>query len=960
MALTKGQMLGDRYRIAKLLGQGGMGAVYRAWDTRLNAPVALKEMIPQPGLDAETLTHLREQFRQEAEVLARLSHPNLVGVTDFFEEAGNAYLVMRFVEGESLASLVEREGALPEARVLTWARQLLDALTYCHGRSIIHRDVKPHNVIITPDGHAVLVDFGLVKLWDSRDPHTKSVMRGMGTPEYAPPEQYAVRVQHTDSRSDLYSLGATLYHALTGQFPASANDRIASPESFLAPRQIVPGISEQFEAVILRAMSLSLEERFSSAVEMREALENTAPSLPAPLLHSAARARASTKVMWTKRAAKRALGWTIKGAIAVVLTIVAIVVVAKPWESAVRPTVGPTSGPPATLTPTPMPTPTPAPALAGTPVWQPVAAISPDNAGRVTELARWGKGAIEEITWSPDGSWLAVASMLGVHLYDARTLVEVRVMEPDARVEAVAFPPDGKTLLASGSEGGLRLWRTSDGELLRSWDDAGYVLGAAFSPQGRLAASASGDGRVRVWDVSSGVPLHILEGHTDWVWSVAFSPDGDVLASASEDGTVRLWDVSSGSSLRVIDEPSGAVRCVAFSPDGETLASLSGDGTLRLWRAGDGTLVYALEGGAGNSGVAFSPDGTMLVSGSDVVRMWQVSDGTLLRTLAGHTASIRSIAFAPSGAVLASSADDGTVRLWRVADGAPQRILEYTAPVWSVAFSPDGKTFASGSNDGTVRLWQVTDGTIVRVLEGHTGVIFGVAFSPDGRILASASGDSSVRLWQVSNGAFLRALLGHEGAVHGVAFSPDGEMLASTSDDGTLRVWQVDDGSAVIVLPAYETALLGVAFSPDGAFLASGTADGKVQLWRHSDWTLARTLEKHTGPVWAVAFSPDGEMLASASEDGTVRLWQVSAEMRSRELWGHRWPAYSVAFSPDGTLLASGSGEDRMRLWQVSDGACLGLYFQPMVRSVAFSVDGKLVASGGDDGSVRLWGVLEE
>ncbi len=249
MPVTFGQTLQHRYRVLSLLGQGGMGAVWRAWDERLNIPVALKEMTPQPGMDPALLAGLRAQFRQEAQVLARLHHPNLVRVIDFFEESGNAYLVMDLVEGRSLADLIAARGLLPEAQVLAWADQLLDALAYCHARGVVHRDIKPQNIIITSaaeDGRGgnrpVLVDFGLVKLWDPRDPRTRTAMRGMGTPEYAPPEQHDPG-SHTDPRSDLYSLGATLYHALTGQAPPTATLRIARPEVFRPPRTLAPHIS---------------------------------------------------------------------------------------------------------------------------------------------------------------------------------------------------------------------------------------------------------------------------------------------------------------------------------------------------------------------------------------------------------------------------------------------------------------------------------------------------------------------------------------------------------------------------------------------------------------------------------------------------------------------------------------------------------------------------------------------
>ncbi len=272
MSLKQGQVLQNRYRIVTPLGQGGMGAVYRAWDVRLNVPVALKEQIPQPDLDAAMLAQLRQQFGQEAMTLARLSHPNLVRVTDYFEEDGNAYLVMEFLEGENLAQRVERDGPVPETQVLVWARQLLDALVYCHAQGIVHRDIKPQNILLRPDGRAVLVDFGLVKLWNSKDPHTQTVLRGMGTPEYAPPEQYGRKGQTTDPRSDLYSLGASLYHALTGEAPPTASERMADPKLFQPVRALNPSVSPATETAITRALEPVRDARWSTATEMAQAL----------------------------------------------------------------------------------------------------------------------------------------------------------------------------------------------------------------------------------------------------------------------------------------------------------------------------------------------------------------------------------------------------------------------------------------------------------------------------------------------------------------------------------------------------------------------------------------------------------------------------------------------------------------------------------------------------------------
>ncbi|MFP4394501.1 MAG: protein kinase domain-containing protein [Anaerolineales bacterium] len=272
MAIANGQRLQERYHIISKLGTGGMGAVYQAQDTRLNVRVALKEMFPPPNLDAASIHALNQQFQQEAQILARLKHPHLVRVSDYFIERGNAYLVMDFIQGHSLAEHIRRTGPLPEDQVVTWGGQLLDALAYCHAQDIIHRDVKPQNVIIQSNGDAVLVDFGLVKLWDPDDPRTKTAMHGMGTPEYAPPEQYGIAGGHTDARSDIYSVGATLYHALTGHAPPTATLRMADPEHFKPLQTIAPHVSKNIAKTIMKALELARSQRWQRAEEMAEAL----------------------------------------------------------------------------------------------------------------------------------------------------------------------------------------------------------------------------------------------------------------------------------------------------------------------------------------------------------------------------------------------------------------------------------------------------------------------------------------------------------------------------------------------------------------------------------------------------------------------------------------------------------------------------------------------------------------
>ncbi len=248
--LAVSTLLRDRYRIVELIGRGGMGAVYKAEDVRLVGRLcALKEVLPDPSgvPGAEEQTH--DQFYREASTLARLDHPNLPKVSDYFAENGREYLVMDFVPGHDLRELIDdarrQDIFLPEDTVLAWAVQLCDALTYLHTQDppVLHRDIKPSNIKLTPRGVVKLVDFGLVKLLLPDDNRTVTVVQGRGTQAYTPLEQYGGDTGHTDIRSDIYALGATLYNLLTGQVPADAKQRFLKPGSLVPPRDVNPRIS---------------------------------------------------------------------------------------------------------------------------------------------------------------------------------------------------------------------------------------------------------------------------------------------------------------------------------------------------------------------------------------------------------------------------------------------------------------------------------------------------------------------------------------------------------------------------------------------------------------------------------------------------------------------------------------------------------------------------------------------
>ena len=373
-------------------------------------------------------------------------------------------------------------------------------------------------------------------------------------------------------------------------------------------------------------------------------------------------------------------------------------------------------------------------------------------------------------------------------------------------------------------------------------------------------------------------------------------------------------------------------------------------------------------------------------------RLLNTENTPLSSPLATDAGAVNSVAFSSDGHTLASGSDDGSVRLWDVADPAHPRLLSQPltgtgiAAVASVAFSPDGHTLASGDDDGTIRLWDVADPAHPRPL-GQPPVIGGaavasVAFSPDGHMLASGDDDGIIRLWDVADPAHPRPLgqpLASGGAaVASVAFSPDGHMLASGDDDGIIRLWDVADpahprplGQPIgPTLTSGTVAVDSVAFSPDGHALASGNADGVVQLWDVADPAHPGALGQPPvigGAVDSVAFSPDGHALAGGGLDGTVWLWDVADPAHPSPLGvaltSGTATVLSVAFSPDGHTLAGGNSYGVVRLWDVADPADPRPLGQPLtggtayVDSVAFSPDGHTLASGDADGTVRLWDV---
>jgi WD40 repeat protein len=831
--LHEGDALGDgRYVLLRRLGKGGFAVVWEAHDELSGERVAIKVLHPDLTREASRV----ERFFRGARAMAELTHGAVVRVLDRHgEEEGWHYFVMELVPGGDFRQAV-LEKRLGEDEVVWIACRVGDALAAGHARGLIHRDVKPANILLGATGTPRLTDFDLALVADT----TGGTRTGaMGTFLYAAPELLD-RPQDADARVDVYGLGMTAIFGLYGRDLPMTMMRHGD--------RVIDGLScgARLKAALRKAVAWERDERFESMTAFCEALAKAeAPPAKRAAARLVPRGKVSERLaaaepgqvepMWAVSSPCRAVAWSPSGDL----------VASGHDDGSVR-------------------------------MWDAVS-------GQAIRTMCDHSGSIRSVAFSPDGKTLASgAEDSTVRLWDVATGTSLRAFEGHTNyVRSVAFSPDGKTLASGSWDSTVRLWDVAIGTAVRAFEGhTNYVRGVAFSPDGKTLASGSKDKTVRLWDVATGTTLRAFEGHKDSVSTVAFSPDGKSLVSGSSDKTVRLWDVSTGAVLRAFEGHERRVLSVAFTTDGKTIASGSDDKTVRLWDVSTGASLRTFEGHNGDvRSVAFSPDGRTLASGSfdHTARLWDVATGSSLKPFDGYVNYAMAIAFSPDGKTLASGSFDRTARLWDVTIGTSLRAFEgHTNYVMSVAFSPDGKTLASGSRDNTVRLWDATTGTSLRTFEEHKYAVWSVAFSPDGKTLASGSWDNTVRLWDVATGTSLRAFEGHKSDFSSVAFNPDGKTLASGSVDNTLRLWDVATGTSLRAFEGHKSGVLSVAFSPDGKTLASGSYDGTLRLW---DVATARCLVilLATAEGWA-AFTPDGRYKIGGSLRGA--FWHVAGLCR--------------------------------------------------------------------------------
>jgi serine/threonine protein kinase len=621
-----GSYLGSlaNFNVVRVLGRGGMGVVLHAVDTCLQRDVAIKILDPEFSQDELAV----QRFCREARAAASISHENVIAVhqVEHDETKDIPFLVMELISGESLEQKLDRDGRVSLKEIVRIGMQTAAGLAAAHEKGLIHRDIKPGNILLEQSGQRVkLTDFGLARA--AEDVRLTRTGLVTGTPLYMSPEQ--ANGEELDARSDLFSLGIVLYELAAGEPPFNGKTPLAVLKQVVEGRPVPlrernPELPDWFAHIVDRLLAKKPADRFQSARELADVLE-----------HCWALLKSSETVICPKKKMSNSWKPVILGTAAGLLTLVLGTLAAffllprrdRPEENI----------------------PVPLHLFKGNagPLWS--LAISRDGnnlaMGNDDGTVKFWDIAAEKVLWtlnahkapvwtlalSPQGDYLATGSDDGqAIIWDVKTQQQVHILPNPGGLRALAFDPKGKRLLAGDRKGAVAVWDVQTAKKLA--DTAGHsgsVVAVAFAPDGKTMASASGDRTTKLWDAATGRLALTLTGHESGVYGIAFSPAGRYLVSGGWDRTVRLWDLDSGSQLAKLENHTQDVWSVAFNPQGTLFASTGEDQMVRIWDVETKKEVRAFRGSTGAIlNIRFSPaDDTIVAGGKDgTARMWRLGD----------------------------------------------------------------------------------------------------------------------------------------------------------------------------------------------------------------------------------------------------------------------------------------------------------------------------------------------
>ncbi len=994
------------YRILDQIGSGGMGQVFLAEHAHMKRRVAVKVLPPRLALDKSMV----ERFYREARAVAALDHPNIVRAHDVACYKGTHYLVLEYIEGRSLAErLASTDGPIPIGAACGYIVQAAAGLKHAHDKGIAHRDIKPGNILVDKEGVVKILDMGLARFFDvDSDRITRDLDGGtvMGTADYVAPEQLMDSAT-ADHRADIYSLGATFYHLVTGRppFEGSTTAKLVAHQlkAILPAHTIREEVPEEVSEIIERMMAKDPDDRYQSAAELIADLlpfvgtvsdDTGMPSGHLPPVIAAALGQ-NTGLYSTllappsvqsvpevpKKRSIRKKHLAIAGLVAAVVIggglIAAFVLLDDSYTHVAD-----------TNTPTPDDDVLPR-TLPKLPPVNPKGSDVPDTLTRSLRLDV-GKSNVEDAVFTPDDKLLITAGNDKlIRVWDATNGRPLQKMEGHTQnVRALSLLPDGRRLLSASHDKSLKLWDITTGDCLHTYTASAQLTGVVALPDGRRFLSSAMDGEIWLWDIETEEVLKKYDRAPMSVYGLTVTRDG-------RRGVAGTWDARRNSA-----KPEDLAKLPPVSVwtfDVETGKELK-----RL--ATDTSVAH----------IQMSPDSRFAVFGTNTgVTVWDIDSGSF-RTFTGVLKRTTAATFTRDGHHILSTGYDNAFTLWDVTKGHTIA-AEAGMPGqgFSIATSHDGKRAIVVGANGTADVWKLpsplvplpVDATLPRataILASSTGTLEDVIFTADGtqiigasqnckhlmvwnattgmesrrlklpdtvngcRALALLTGDSLascapndpvVRVWNLKTGEVARRLSANK--VNGytsVATTADGRVLA-TANDKTVRMWNADTEQELARFDLKADGR-GLAVTPDGKHFIVGCVDKTVRLWDVASKTEVRYLV--SDPIaWRLAISPDSKWVGFGSNIG-VTLWNLETA-ETRYLLGAEKYVDGVAFTRDGRFVLGGSADKGLHVWECSTGRALGKVTEHAnnIRSVVLSPNSNRIATSSTDNTGLIWQLPE-
>ncbi len=990
-----------RFQILDKLGAGAFGTVYKAYDPVLEREVAVK--VPNPGLLSSERD--KQRYLREPKAAGQLHHPNIVPVFEASLDGDNIFIVSAFIKGRTLEKAIEEKR--PDLRrAATLVMKLARALQYAHENGIVHRDVKPANIMLDAKGEPLLMDFGLARIQESAEKLTMNEAV-LGTPAYMSPEQAAHNNENVGPASDQYSLGVILFEMLCGQRPFSGPAAIVMSlvikQEPPAPRSLNKKVPRDLETICLKAMAKEPKKRFADCQEFADDLERWLQDEPITARRTTIVERG---IRWSRR---NPLVAALTSSVGALLFLVAIIssfaavrldqerrrASQKDEEATNQKQLAENNA-------------TEAREQARRAEDQAIevnrqkeiALRERDRAGAESNRA-FRNAYISEMNlvqrdWDQN-DFVSLRNRLtktsqknpddddprGFEWFYWRRLVyggQQAFIGHNGPVSCVSFSTDGKRIVSGDAHGVIKVWDANTGGEIRTLKHSAeglspIISNVEFSPNGSMIASGAvlippaqltfqqrRSGIVTVWDGTTGAEIVSLDRKAKSISSIRFSPDekrlicGEIelpelkiraVFPSAPRGAITVWDTATGHQL--LDVDLNAVTKIVISSDGQRAASVDPVNAIKVRSLSDDKDESTLIGHNDTlTSVVFNSDGKKIISGSSngVIKVWDLSTAQETLSIPAHTGVVKCAVFSTNEKHILTGGQDTRVKLWNAFDGRELFTLRgHSGSVNAVAFSPDGRKIVTGSNDNLVKIWKENATQSPLTLVGHSDIRC-IAFTPDGKRIVSGSWDRTVKVWDLTTGGNTLTYKGHSDHITALAISADGKTIATGGAENRATLWNLETGEDIFVL---QCQMSSAAFSPDGSRIVVGNRDW-LGVFDVATGDLCFSIGDKINGVGSVVFSPDGQKILCVAWNGFIELLSATD---GKPFISTKGFCTKAVFSASGSqTVCSG------RMIEVRDATTLqlNLTIDTECNDAVFSPDGRRIASIGEKG-VKFWDV---